>query len=240
MTTHPDLTTAAAYMDEAMKAIALAKQALLGGAGGALFVSSGPDLAAAQASPGNPYGSSVPLASLRDREHYDAGGVEPAPLRPFTSRPPGPMCAAVRHSEDPWMCTLDAGHDGDHEAQTGGDPVQWPQDAGSAAEVAEGVDVPTFEPVAEWQCDVKHHRGFICTRRADHKGDHAAIYSSGDLLYSWPQEATSPDFCPARWGEPPETMLCSLASGHDGNHATAEGIEWGGRWETAEPHGGAR
>jgi hypothetical protein len=57
-----------------MKAIALAKQALLGGAGGALFVSSGPDLAEAEASPGNPYGS-TPLAILRDREHYDAGSA---------------------------------------------------------------------------------------------------------------------------------------------------------------------
>jgi hypothetical protein len=175
MTTHPDLTTAAAYMDEAMKAIALAKQALTGGAGGALFVSSGPDLAAAEASPGNPYGST----------------------------------------------RVGEGGRGDY-------------DAGSAAEVAEGVpgwDDPLPGEAAEGvECGEPSANGRFCAEPDGHTGLHR------DVIY-WPQE---PVLCPAQWGEPPETMLCSLSSGHDGNHATAEGIEWGGRWETAEPHGGAR
>jgi hypothetical protein len=159
MTTHPDLTTAAAYMDEAMKAIALAKQALLGGAGGALFVSSGPDLAAAEASPGNPYGSTK-------HGRYDAGSAAEVE-----------MCGA--REEAGWMCIRAAGHEGPHEA-----------------------DGPTMaNPLITWDDPTPF----------------------------------APDFCPAQWGEPPETMLCSLASGHDGNHATAEGIEWGGAWETAEP-----
>jgi hypothetical protein len=63
---------------------------------------------------------------------------------------------------------------------------------------------------------------------------------AGDLAppapYSLPAiEHVLADLCPAQWGVAPETMLCSLASGHHGNHATAEGIEWAGQWETAEP-----
>jgi hypothetical protein len=46
------------------------KAALLGETSPALFISSNPLLAAAEASPDNPYGSSVPLAELRDRPHY--------------------------------------------------------------------------------------------------------------------------------------------------------------------------
>ena len=40
--------------------------------------------------------------------------------------------------------------------------------------------------------------------------------------------------CPAFWGEAPEFMDCALPCGHQGNHTTFEGIEWGGQWETAE------
>jgi hypothetical protein len=101
-----------------------------------------------------------------------------------------------------------------------------------AAEVAEGVDVPVYEWNGDLQCETRNPRGFICTRTKGHGFNHAALFTSGDLIHSWPQE---PGPCPAQWGEPPETMLCSLPSGHDGNHATAERIEWGGRWETAEP-----
>jgi len=43
------------------------------------------------------------------------------------------------------------------------------------------------------------------------------------------------DPCPATWGVPPELGLCSRRSGHPGIHWTAEGIEWGGDWKTAEP-----
>jgi hypothetical protein len=178
MTTHPDLTTAAAYMDEAMKAIALAKQALLGGAGGALFVST-PALAEAEASPGNPYGST----------------------------------------------RVGEGGRGDY-------------DAGSAAEVA---DAP--EEDADAQCGASGEKG-VCTKRTGHGGDHVAHGWMPDRGYyecwRWSaghscDDSCAAGLCPAQWGEPPETMLCSLTSGHDGNHATAEGIEWGGAWQTAEP-----
>lgn len=36
------------------------------------------------------------------------------------------------------------------------------------------------------------------------------------------------DTCPASWGDPSDPMRCSLPSGHEGNHATVEGIEWAG------------
>ena len=44
--------------------------------------------------------------------------------------------------------------------------------------------------------------------------------------------------CPAKWGDPGDPMRCSLTSGHAGNHATTERIEWGGAWQTAEAAAG--
>jgi hypothetical protein len=119
-------------------------------------------------------------------------------------------------------CSREPGHDGFH--NPGG--TTWSREASdtvadeihgtyvvdlgsppaSAAGVAEGVEpVPLLTP------------------------DEAA-----EILRTTPLRARG-GLCPAQWGVPPETMLCSLPSGHDGNHATAEGVEWGGHWQTAEP-----
>jgi hypothetical protein len=35
--------------------------------------------------------------------------------------------------------------------------------------------------------------------------------------------------CPATWGDPADPMRCAKPSGHEGNHTTAEGIEWAGK-----------
>lgn len=150
MTGQPD--TAAAYLDQAMRAIALAKLALTGEDGGALFVSTAPlppefiarhprsgdhrtlaeqdaDLAAAQASPDGPYGSS------KHGRFNAASAAEVAGVG---------LCLA--HSEpqyvqDPgsyFTCELPAGHAGDHVVHEAGGHVflHWPQDAASPAEAA--------------------------------------------------------------------------------------------------------
>jgi hypothetical protein len=65
------------------------------------------DLAAAQESPANPYGS-TPLASLRDREHY---GAEP------------PLCQSTTPRWQPGLppitCDRPAGHGGWHRSDDG-------------------------------------------------------------------------------------------------------------------------
>lgn len=49
----------------------------------------------------------------------------------------------------------------------------------------DGIDVPVFEPDDDQQCGAKHGRGFICTRTTGHRFNHAAIFSSGDLVHTW-------------------------------------------------------
>jgi hypothetical protein len=128
-------------------------------------------------------------------------------------------------------------------------------DAASAAEVAQGAEPAghSCDDSRAWGlCWAKTptrngHSTVGCTLPAGHDGDHVA-HGTGNPPGSWAAEGGGIDWdalkrvqgfaqglCPAQWGEPPETMLCSLPSGHDGNHATAEGIEWAGKWETAEP-----
>jgi hypothetical protein len=176
VTGQPDTATAIAALDQAMKAIILAKSALLGQGGAALLIST--DLAVAEASPGNPYGS-------------------------------------TKHGR---------------------------YDAGSAAEVAEGVE-PAGQVFACTECDWHSVPGEYpfagacprCGSTVDPCQCADAAAMAAAVMASMRHPLARPDLCPARWGEPPETMLCSLASGHDGNHATAEGIEWAGAWRTAEP-----
>jgi hypothetical protein len=78
---------------------------------------------------------------------------------------------------------------------------------------------------------------YACDRPAGHGGWHQASGAPEwrDLPDGTLLSQAEVDLCPAQWGVAPEVGLCSLASGHDGNHATAEGIEWAGKWETAEP-----
>ena len=151
MTGQPDIEAACAALDQALKAILLAKSALLGQGGAGLLISSDP----------------VPLASLRGRGRYDAA---------------------------------------------------------SPAEVAEGAEPVRF-------CGSFGPLDTVCTREPGHEGNHSDHRAVSFVTAMTP----APALCPAQWGVPPDTMLCSLPSGHGGNHATAEGIEWAGQWETAEP-----
>jgi hypothetical protein len=214
----PDIPAALAYIDQGMKAWAAAKSALLGQGGAALLIST--DLAVAEASAGNPYGSAEapggggdPYCTtcdgdVRVRRDLDGGLVHAATWEK-TGSAPHPVTLSWREKD-----------------------THGRYDAGSAAEVAEGADPTDIE-----LCGARERAGWMCVRADGHEGPHEADGPTmANPLITWEDpRPLSPPLCPARWGEPPETMLCSLASGHDGCHATAEGIEWGGRWETAEP-----
>jgi hypothetical protein len=198
----PDIPAALAYIDQGMKAWAAAKSALLGQGGAALLIST--DLAVAEASAGNPYGSAEapggggdPYCTtcggdVRVRRDLDGGLVHAATWEK-TGSAPHPVTLSWREKD-----------------------THGRYDAGSAAEVAEGVDAEREQAELD---DLESTLG-------------PEIHGTYVVELGSPLAA---GLCPARWGEPPETMLCSLASGHDGNHATAEGIEWAGKWETAEP-----
>jgi hypothetical protein len=146
-----------------------------------------------------------------DRGRYDAASE--------------PQDCLQRGPGDRFTCTLLAGHHGYHEAH-GTDPLHTWQDgdadftltrydAASPAEVAEGVDkCPSCgSDGREWRGGDPDTDGMLCED-------------------DWHDE---PGLCPARWGKPPEEGLCSRPSGHPGIHWTAEGIDWGGDWRTAEP-----
>src|SRR6266568_8429220 len=158
---------------------------------------------------------------------YDAASAAAAGLCLAHSEP--------QYVQDPsswYTCNLPAGHTGEHSSQDqdGNVRLGWPQDAGSAAGVAGGA-----EPDGTCTITRPDNGIYRCILLAGHVVLHEDITG-----HRWPTAAASPlvlPVCPAQWGEPPETMLCSLLSGHDGNHATAERIEWAGAWQTAEPKG---
>jgi hypothetical protein len=101
---------------------------------------------------------------------------------------------------------------------------------------------PAGAAMCEAKTPSRHGRAYVaCTLDAGHLGDHVADGTS-EPPGSWPEGGAidwdavgTSSLCPAEWGKPPEVGLCSRPSGHAGVHATAEGIEWGGDWKTAEP-----
>lgn len=222
-------------------------------------------LAGQDAAQANPYGPSVPLARLRDREHYEG------PDNSYhDDRPP---CLAG-YGASAYVCLAAKGHSGDHMAYGGRNPdgsykvhYRWPQDAASPAGVAEGVDTTCTR--------IRPDNGiYRCKRQGGHDGSHEDITGhqwadrgAEPCDASWDTEGSrhpcllpgghkgphkngmatwtasppgSAYLCPAQWGDPADPMHCGQPSGHTGNHATSEPvIEWAGKWETAEPGDGA-
>lgn len=227
--------TTTAQCDEAIKAFVLAKSMILGEtspADGHAFVRPGqvapgrptPDrcmvcgepeaahsgpsypgslnpllLPEAEASPANPYGSA------------DAVNAQTAASEPF--------CAA--EMRPPWgglyICTEPVGHDGDHVAGDDGAEYQrWPQAAGSAAEVAEGVDdisplwLPRDDAERDYgqpHCAAADHIGRTCTRPEGHDGDHVA--------HGTEHRSGAPTVC-NRWPQAPTGHLAQHAHGEPG------------------------
>lgn len=108
-------------------------------------------------------------------------------------------------------------------------------DAASPAEVAEGV-----EPGCDETCpDTPAHRALtgadidFGSAEDDGLDDMERGLQANDRAELGIEPL--PGFCPSYWDNPEERMYCAGRPGHKDNHATAEGIEWGGRWETAEP-----
>lgn len=150
----------AAEADELIKAAIAAKSMLLG-------ESSAPDLAAAAESPANPYGP-APLASLREREHYEAAGVAEG-AEPECGEP-GPTPGN--------RCSRELGHDGFH--NTNG--TTWSREASGETHGAYVVDLDS--PVAPFPHlpHLPQHQGPspLCTLCGmDHSALHA-IEQTGD------------------------------------------------------------
>jgi hypothetical protein len=204
MTGHPDIGAAVAALDQAMKALVMAKSALLGQGGAGLLIST--DLAAAEASPGNPYGSVITQADLdRERESFDRGrydAASPAEVAEGVDASTFTCCDTPM----PWPVK---GHD-----QTCPDcGTAWerePVDLGAGARIkyqpplgqtrahimssSPGGDRPTVagsgneahRPAeGETVCGSDN-----CMAQAGHAGDHVA-YSAG-AIFCWPQDAASP------------------------------------------------
>jgi hypothetical protein len=212
VTGQPDIAAAIAWSGEAARAAANAQAALRGEPVPALLISSEAHLAEAEASPANPYGSTEAPGGGGDPYCTTCGG---------DVRTRRDLDGGLVHART-WEQTDDLPH-----------PVtiSWREkdthgrfDAASPAEVAEG---------AEPEDRIKGvHEAFATLKVLE---DAYRRHFPDGRLGPPHEDADEPGLCPAQWGEPPDTMLCSLPSGHDGNHATAEGVEWGGRWETAEP-----
>jgi len=163
-----DIDEALADLGQAARLVLHAQAALLGHQCSALHISTA--LTAAEASPGNPSGSTL-LASLRDREHYGVGEVAGPKPPPYAVPATWEQDAASPAVERQWclqpvprevsrvsyLCSLEKDHDGDHIAggseEPGGDPLTWPQDAAGAAEVAGPKPPPYAAPTPTAEVD---------------------------------------------------------------------------------------
>ena len=100
MTGHPDLAAVIAWSEQVIRDVCYLRAAALGEPTPALSITSTPDLAAAQASPDNPYGSYVsPYTAASPAEV--AEGVEPDAAEPFPHIP-----HLAQHVGRNPMCTL--------------------------------------------------------------------------------------------------------------------------------------